>query len=241
MTKIDRILELMKERGVKAVTLTTEAGLARSAISDWKKRKYEPSYGAIVKVAEYFSVSKEWLLTGEKNNHHPEMGLVEKQKEGTFMDFNEFIKGAIEESLREAKSSEDKTQAIKIFIESALMDFKKYFTTLGFEVNEEDNGHYIRRVAMYPNVSKSRIELVCEKTGDTKRPSGHLASLMLNFCYPSNKSYLISSTWSGNSEGLHYFYGEGNVVNQNTIYESVFEVLTNILPTDKDKKESSAS
>ena len=65
MTKIDRILKLMDEHGVKAITLTTEAGLARSAISDWKKGKYEPSYGAIVKIAEYFGIDVDYLMSGE--------------------------------------------------------------------------------------------------------------------------------------------------------------------------------
>jgi repressor LexA len=51
----------MEKRNVKAITLTTKAGLSRSAISDWRKKKAKPSYGALVKIAKYFNVSVEYL------------------------------------------------------------------------------------------------------------------------------------------------------------------------------------
>ena len=58
---IERILELMTSRGVKAATLTRDAGLNHSSINSWKTGKAKPSYGALVKIANYFGVSVEYL------------------------------------------------------------------------------------------------------------------------------------------------------------------------------------
>ena len=58
---VERILDLLKERGISALKLTTDLGLSNSAVTDWKKGKAKPSYGALVKIAEYFGVSVEYL------------------------------------------------------------------------------------------------------------------------------------------------------------------------------------
>ena len=58
---IERILDLMEKNGVKANKLTSDLGMGMSSITDWKKGKANPSYGALVKIAEYFNVSVEYL------------------------------------------------------------------------------------------------------------------------------------------------------------------------------------
>ena len=62
MTTIERILNLMTESGITARKLTTETGLNHSSVTEWKKGKANPSYGAIVKIAKYFDVSEDYLL-----------------------------------------------------------------------------------------------------------------------------------------------------------------------------------
>ncbi len=59
---IDRILALMKERGVNAVRMTADLGLSHSAVTDWKKGKAKPSVDAITKIADYFGVTIDYLL-----------------------------------------------------------------------------------------------------------------------------------------------------------------------------------
>lgn len=59
---IEKILELMSQKGVTAREVCTSAGLTHSAISDWKKGKSKPSTDALVKIAEYFNVSTDYLL-----------------------------------------------------------------------------------------------------------------------------------------------------------------------------------
>nr|WP_312577705.1 helix-turn-helix domain-containing protein [Sedimentibacter sp.] len=62
---IERILKLIKERGITAKKLTDELELSNSAITDWKKGKARPSTDAIIKIANYFNVSADYILTGK--------------------------------------------------------------------------------------------------------------------------------------------------------------------------------
>ena len=58
---LDIILKLMKENGVTAYKMTTDLELDRSTVTQWKKGKAKPSYGALVKIAKYFNVSVDYL------------------------------------------------------------------------------------------------------------------------------------------------------------------------------------
>jgi len=64
---IDNILRLMRERNIKAVQLTSELGIHKSAISEWKNGRLKPSFEAIVKIADYFNVSVDYLIGRTEN------------------------------------------------------------------------------------------------------------------------------------------------------------------------------
>ncbi len=66
---IERILALMQQRGATAAKLCKELNLPNSAISEWKKRKAKPSADALCKLADYFSVSTDFLLL---QTNHPQ-------------------------------------------------------------------------------------------------------------------------------------------------------------------------
>ena len=66
---VERILRLMDENEVKASKLTKDTGLAHSVITKWKQGEQKPSTEAIIKLADYFEVSTDYLLgrTDTKN------------------------------------------------------------------------------------------------------------------------------------------------------------------------------
>jgi transcriptional regulator with XRE-family HTH domain len=64
---VERILALMEEHKINAAKLTSDLGLAISAVTDWKKGRNKPGTDAIIKIAEYFGVSTDFLLTGKEN------------------------------------------------------------------------------------------------------------------------------------------------------------------------------
>ena len=101
---IERILEIMQARGVKAATLLRDTGLSSSAITDWKKRKANPSYGALVKIANYFEVSIEYLQ-GKTNDP----SLLGEKKELTYRDklvqeMHDILKTVPDEKLEKFKA-----------------------------------------------------------------------------------------------------------------------------------------
>lgn len=69
MAIIDRMLELMKERNVTANALANELGLPNSAFSEWKKKKANPSVDVILKIADYFDVTTDYLLERTDKRH----------------------------------------------------------------------------------------------------------------------------------------------------------------------------
>ena len=65
MTVVDRIVALMESRGVSGTALTSSVEISSSSITEWKKGKAKPSVDAVVKIAEYFDVTTDWLLMGK--------------------------------------------------------------------------------------------------------------------------------------------------------------------------------
>jgi transcriptional regulator with XRE-family HTH domain len=63
---VERILNLMKERDVTAAQLTREIALTNGLVSQWKKGLQNPSTEAVIKIADYFGVTTDWLLTGKE-------------------------------------------------------------------------------------------------------------------------------------------------------------------------------
>ncbi|MDT2849028.1 helix-turn-helix transcriptional regulator [Vagococcus carniphilus] len=68
MTVFDRIQDLAKKRGLNVTTVATDLGFSQNLFYQWKTSK--PSSVRLQKVADYFGVSSEYLLTGkeEENN-----------------------------------------------------------------------------------------------------------------------------------------------------------------------------
>ena len=62
---IERILELLKVNCITAKKLTDELNLSNSAVTDWKKGRAKPSTDAVIKIANYFNVSTDYILTGK--------------------------------------------------------------------------------------------------------------------------------------------------------------------------------
>jgi Predicted transcription factor, homolog of eukaryotic MBF1 len=56
----------MKRNNIKANKLCKDLELSESSITDWKKGKAVPSVKALEKIAIYFNVSLDWLITGEE-------------------------------------------------------------------------------------------------------------------------------------------------------------------------------
>ena len=58
-------VELLKEHGVKTSDVAKATGIPQSTFTDWKKGRSKPKTEKLSKIAEYFGVQTDYLLTGD--------------------------------------------------------------------------------------------------------------------------------------------------------------------------------
>ena len=73
----DNFVRLCEQKGVKPSRALTEAGVPKSAYSYWRRESSsgndaKPTNQNAVKLAQYFNVSVDYLLTGEQKENPPQ-------------------------------------------------------------------------------------------------------------------------------------------------------------------------
>lgn len=73
----DNFVRLCEQKGVKPSRALTEAGVPKSAYSYWRRESSsgndaKPTNQNAVKLAQYFNVSMDYLLTGEQKENPPQ-------------------------------------------------------------------------------------------------------------------------------------------------------------------------
>lgn len=64
--------QLLKKHGVTAYRVAKETGVTTATLTNWKNGKYTPKQDKLQKIADYFGVSLEYLMTGkEKETNAP--------------------------------------------------------------------------------------------------------------------------------------------------------------------------
>ena len=58
----ERLKRLRKNKGLKQQEIADILGVKRNTYSDWENGKTEPSFGNLVKLADFFDVSLDWLF-----------------------------------------------------------------------------------------------------------------------------------------------------------------------------------
>lgn len=61
-------LKLLDEKGVTAYKVGKETGIASSTFTDWKNGRSVPKQEKLQKIADYFGVSLDYLMTGKEPN-----------------------------------------------------------------------------------------------------------------------------------------------------------------------------
>ena len=66
--------QLLQKYGVTPYKVSKETGVSQSSLSDWKLGKITPKTSTLKKIADYFGVTVDYLMTGEtssgkKRNH----------------------------------------------------------------------------------------------------------------------------------------------------------------------------
>lgn len=120
--------ELCELNGVTPYRVCKETGLTTATISNWKAGRYTPKQDKLQKIAEYFNVTVDFLMTGETTDNNKGVILnakderdIEKRLEAALADLEneqsalmfsgeplddktrELLKASLENSIRIAK------------------------------------------------------------------------------------------------------------------------------------------
>ena len=94
------IMNLINDNNDTPSKVLKDIGLNPNTIADWKKGKGRPSTDAIIKFAEYYHVTTDYLLLGKIPDEENNTSIIQKQLNDTF---NQLDEGAQRECLGFAK------------------------------------------------------------------------------------------------------------------------------------------
>ena len=60
---------LLQKHGITAYKVAKETGVSQSTLSDWKRGVSTPKHDKLQKIAEYFGVTVDYLMTGKEPTH----------------------------------------------------------------------------------------------------------------------------------------------------------------------------
>lgn len=69
---MERLRELRKSKGISLKELGAIIGVAESTMSLYESGKRQPDYETLLKLAEYYGVTVDYLLRGSEEEHLPE-------------------------------------------------------------------------------------------------------------------------------------------------------------------------
>ena len=75
----ERIKQLRQGKGMTQVDLANELGVSKQCVSNWENDYIQPSIEMLIKLAEYFKVSTDYLLGIDNNLTINVYGLSDKE------------------------------------------------------------------------------------------------------------------------------------------------------------------
>ena len=64
----DTFAKLLKEKKLKPIDVSKATGISPATLSDWKTGKSKPKQDKLIKIADYFGVTVDYLMTGQDNS-----------------------------------------------------------------------------------------------------------------------------------------------------------------------------
>ena len=221
------IKEEARNRGISINLLLGDCGLKRSTIENMKDGSM-PSADKLYKIADYFGLTVDYLLTGkQQKNNQPTLRLVEDPKEDTYMDMESLIRSA-------RNVGRKKQTSISLIITEAVKDFERFFRGYGFEISDRnDEAH--RRVIAALEDSEWSIRLTFRRE---EKFNAHLHSVfdeVFNFeifsDHPGEGKQKYSIDVFGNSKldgGVEYFIRGEKEHRGKGGFDSMYSTLGNI-------------
>lgn len=82
---------LLQKHGISAYKVSKETGVSQSTLSDWKRGISTPKQDKLQKIADYFGVTIDYLMTGKENTEKKEPALTAKDERDIAKDVNNIM------------------------------------------------------------------------------------------------------------------------------------------------------
>jgi len=96
MTK--KLFELMDINGVSAYRLAKDIGVSTGNVADWKSGRATPKFEALLKIADYFGVTTDYLLGRQQTEIQALFDMGNESQQNEILKFSRIIVGAKAES-----------------------------------------------------------------------------------------------------------------------------------------------
>lgn len=81
--------QLLQKKGVSSYKVAKEAGVTQTALSNWKSGRSTPTAKTLQKIADYFGVTIDYLMTGDDSS---EQGLTARDNRDIAKDLDNIMK-----------------------------------------------------------------------------------------------------------------------------------------------------
>ena len=82
---------LLKERGITAYKVAQDTGITTATLSSWKKGRYTPKREKLQKIADYFGVTVDYLMTGKEEPKKKKSELTARDERDIAKDLNSIM------------------------------------------------------------------------------------------------------------------------------------------------------
>lgn len=83
--------QLLQKYGITAYKVSKETGVTQSTLSDWKRGRSTPKTDNMKKIADYFGVSLDYLMTGKEEPKKKETVLTPRDERDIAKDLNNIM------------------------------------------------------------------------------------------------------------------------------------------------------
>ena len=83
--------QLLQKYGITAYKVAKETGITQSTLSDWKRGRSTPKTDNMKKIADYFGVSVEYLITGETTAEKKKVTLTPRDERDIAKDLDRIM------------------------------------------------------------------------------------------------------------------------------------------------------
>lgn len=83
--------QLLQKYGVTAYKVSKETGITQSTLSDWKRGRSTPKTENMKKIADYFGVTVDYLMTGKKEPKEKTPELTSRDERDIAKDLNNIM------------------------------------------------------------------------------------------------------------------------------------------------------